>query len=275
MPARPGPDVLALARIHRSSCTATTAASTPPVVPLRRPPILRPILGWPTIPPTLRTTALYPRPESIGLAPTSGTGVRRSPKPLVSNLWTPTETWSPPAVSCAIAAPPPIMKTPSLASRIISMARSLHTAQLAECCLCRGRCLLWPRFVGSYLSHRLHYDPGYSPVYRHLDRARNNHRHRSDSWVPPPLPPANDHYCLYLRVLSVQATPPVEGMGINTDVANSNDLAWRNIKIVAPGDTSRRAGVLTARNISEQARKSSRCGSKFRMTCGDRPPLFV
>ncbi len=57
-------------------------------------------------------------------------------------------------------------------------------------------------------------------------------------WVPPPVPPANDHYCLYLRVLSVQATPPVEGLGIDTDVANNNNLAWRNIKVVAPGDTS-------------------------------------
>jgi hypothetical protein len=57
-------------------------------------------------------------------------------------------------------------------------------------------------------------------------------------WVPPPVPPANDHYCLYMRVLSVQATPPVEGMGIDTDVANNNNLAWRNIKVVAPGDTS-------------------------------------
>jgi hypothetical protein len=57
-------------------------------------------------------------------------------------------------------------------------------------------------------------------------------------WVPPALPPANDHYCLYMRVLSVQATPPVEGAGIDTDVANNNNLAWRNIKIVAPGDTS-------------------------------------
>jgi hypothetical protein len=57
-------------------------------------------------------------------------------------------------------------------------------------------------------------------------------------WTPPPVPPANDHYCLYLRVLSVQATPPVEGMGIDTDVANNNNLAWRNIKVVAPGDNS-------------------------------------
>ena len=57
-------------------------------------------------------------------------------------------------------------------------------------------------------------------------------------WTPPALPPANDHYCLYLRVLSVQATPPVEGQGIDIDVANNNNLAWRNIKVVAPGDTS-------------------------------------
>ena len=69
-------------------------------------------------------------------------------------------------------------------------------------------------------------------------------------WVPPPLPPANDHYCLYLRVLSVQATPPVEGMGINTDVANNNDLAWRNIKIVAPGDKSA-PSFMIVRNIGK------------------------
>jgi Common central domain of tyrosinase len=71
-------------------------------------------------------------------------------------------------------------------------------------------------------------------------------------WTPPPLPPANDHYCLYLRVLSVQATPPVEGMGINTDVANNNNLAWRNIKVVAPGDKSP-PGFFTVRNIGREA----------------------
>ena len=70
-------------------------------------------------------------------------------------------------------------------------------------------------------------------------------------WTPPPLPPANDHYCLYLRVLSVQATPPVEGMGIDTDVANNNDLAWRNIKIVAPGDKSP-PGFFIVRNIDKE-----------------------
>ena len=70
------------------------------------------------------------------------------------------------------------------------------------------------------------------------------------NWTPPPLPPANDHYCLYLRVLSVQATPPVEGMGIDKDVADNNNLAWRNIKVVAPGDTSP-AGFFTVRNIGD------------------------
>jgi hypothetical protein len=67
-------------------------------------------------------------------------------------------------------------------------------------------------------------------------------------WVPPAVPPLNDHYCLYMRVLSVQATPPVEGMGIDTDVANNNNLAWRNIKVVAPGDTSP-ASFFIVRNI--------------------------
>jgi hypothetical protein len=71
-------------------------------------------------------------------------------------------------------------------------------------------------------------------------------------WTPPALPPANDHYCLYLRVLSVQATPPVEGMGIDTDVANNNNLAWRNIKVVAPGDNSP-PSFMIVRNIGDKA----------------------
>jgi hypothetical protein len=66
------------------------------------------------------------------------------------------------------------------------------------------------------------------------------------------LPPANDHYCLYLRVLSVQATPPVEGLGIDTDVAKNNNLAWRNIKVVAPGDTSP-PSFFIVRNIGKEA----------------------
>lgn len=72
-------------------------------------------------------------------------------------------------------------------------------------------------------------------------------------WVVPPLPPANDHYCLYLRVLSVQETPPgVSGMGIDHDVAYSNSLAWRNIKVVPPGDPSPPAFFIV-RNIGKEA----------------------
>ena len=73
-------------------------------------------------------------------------------------------------------------------------------------------------------------------------------------WTPPPLPPANDHYCLYMRVLSVQATPPVETGNIDADVANNNNLAWRNIKVVAPGDKSS-PGFFTVRNISDRSEK--------------------
>jgi hypothetical protein len=78
-------------------------------------------------------------------------------------------------------------------------------------------------------------------------------------WTPPPVPPANDHYCLYLRVLSVQATPPTESAGIDADVANNNNLAWRNIKVVAPGDVSA-PSFFTVRNIGKRA---ERLGLRF------------
>jgi hypothetical protein len=71
-------------------------------------------------------------------------------------------------------------------------------------------------------------------------------------WTPPAPPPSNDHYCLYLRVLSVQETPPTEGAGIDADVANSNSLAWRNIKVVPPGDTSA-PSFFIVRNIGKRA----------------------
>ena len=77
-------------------------------------------------------------------------------------------------------------------------------------------------------------------------------------WTPPAPPPSNDHYCLYLRVLSVQTAPPTEGMGIDTDVANNNTLAWRNIKVVPPGDVSP-PSFFTVRNIGrERARLTLR-----------------
>jgi Common central domain of tyrosinase len=78
-------------------------------------------------------------------------------------------------------------------------------------------------------------------------------------WTPPAPPPTNDHYCLYLRVLSVQETPPTEPAGIDTNVANSNSLAWRNIKVVPPGDTSP-PSFFTVRQIGERA---DRLGLRF------------
>ena len=81
-------------------------------------------------------------------------------------------------------------------------------------------------------------------------------------WTPPPVPPANDHYCLYLRVLSVQTAPPTEGMGIDADVANNNTLAWRNIKVVPPGDLSP-PSFFIVRNIGEGP---DRLALRFEMT---------
>jgi hypothetical protein len=74
------------------------------------------------------------------------------------------------------------------------------------------------------------------------------------NWTAPPVPPANDHYCLYLRVLSVQETPPTEGAGIDADVANSNSLAWRNIKVVPPGDPSP-PSFFIVRNIGKETER--------------------
>lgn len=53
-------------------------------------------------------------------------------------------------------------------------------------------------------------------------------------WTPP-SPTPSDHFCIYLKVLSVQETPPVEGANVDTNVANSNSIAWRNMKVVNPG----------------------------------------
>ncbi|HEV2719751.1 MAG TPA: tyrosinase family protein [Thermoanaerobaculia bacterium] len=50
-------------------------------------------------------------------------------------------------------------------------------------------------------------------------------------WTPPsPVP--SDHFCIYIRVLTVQEPPLVEGSNIDTNVANSNSISWRNLKIV-------------------------------------------
>ena len=92
------------------------------------------------------------------------------------------------------------------------------------------------------------------------------------NWTPPPVPPANDHYCLYLRVLSVQETPPAEPAGIDANVANSNSLAWRNIKVVAPGDSSA-PSFFIVRNTGE---RRDRLGLRFQVPPEMlRPPASV
>jgi hypothetical protein len=54
-------------------------------------------------------------------------------------------------------------------------------------------------------------------------------------WIPP-APTPSDHWCIYVRVLSVQEALLVEGPVVDTNVANSNSIAWRNLKIVHPGE---------------------------------------
>jgi hypothetical protein len=65
-------------------------------------------------------------------------------------------------------------------------------------------------------------------------------------WTPP-SPAPSDHWCLYIRVLSVQEAPLVEGASIDTNVANSNSIAWRNLNIVAAGAASQSQFIV--RNI--------------------------
>jgi len=65
-------------------------------------------------------------------------------------------------------------------------------------------------------------------------------------WTPP-SPSPSDHWCLYIRVLSVQEAPLVEGTNVDTNVANSNSIAWRNLKIVGPGE--KKISSFIVRNI--------------------------
>jgi hypothetical protein len=76
-------------------------------------------------------------------------------------------------------------------------------------------------------------------------------------WTPP-SPSPSDHWCLYLRVLTVQETPPVEGADVGTNVAQSNSIAWRNLKIVPPGGLARSRFIV--RNIRE---RPERIGLEF------------
>jgi hypothetical protein len=66
-------------------------------------------------------------------------------------------------------------------------------------------------------------------------------------WTPP-SPSPSDHWCIYVRVLSVQETPLVEGSGVGANVASSNSIAWRNLKIVDTDDDDKGASFIV-RNI--------------------------
>ncbi len=68
-------------------------------------------------------------------------------------------------------------------------------------------------------------------------------------WTPPsPVP--SDHWCIYIRVLSVQEGALVEGTNVDTNVANSNSIAWRNLKIVTTAMKAMSAQFIV-RNIHE------------------------
>jgi Common central domain of tyrosinase len=68
-------------------------------------------------------------------------------------------------------------------------------------------------------------------------------------WTPP-APTTSDHWCLYIRVLSVQEAAAVETANVDSNVANSNSIAWRNVKVVPPGQ-GRTTSRFTMRNIRE------------------------
>jgi hypothetical protein len=68
-------------------------------------------------------------------------------------------------------------------------------------------------------------------------------------WTPP-SPTPSDHWCIYIRVLSVQEAPLVEGPNVDTNVANSNSIAWRNLKIVNVGE-ARKSAMFIVRNIQK------------------------
>ena len=68
-------------------------------------------------------------------------------------------------------------------------------------------------------------------------------------WTPP-APTTSDHWCLYIRVLTVQETAPVEAANVDANVGNSNSIAWRNVKVVPPGQ-QRMTSRFTMRNVRE------------------------
>ena len=128
-----------------------------------------------------------------------------------------------------------------------------HATELAPCRLRRGWGLLRPRFNRAALSDQFHHGSGmrqFTTLF--LDQGITTSI-GPIPWTPPPLPPADDHYCLYMRVLSVQATPPVE-TGKSTPTSPTTTIS--------PGATSRSSrlaikspGFFTVRNISDRSER--------------------
>jgi hypothetical protein len=84
-------------------------------------------------------------------------------------------------------------------------------------------------------------------------------------WAPP-SPAPSDHWCIYIRVLAVPEAPPVEGTNVDTNVANSNSIAWRNLKVVNISET-RKIARFIVRNIQKE---TERLGVRFSVA----PELF-
>jgi hypothetical protein len=52
-------------------------------------------------------------------------------------------------------------------------------------------------------------------------------------WIPP-NPTPSDHFCLYVRVVTVQDPLGPEGPNVDVNTGDSNSIAWRNLNIVGP-----------------------------------------
>lgn len=72
-------------------------------------------------------------------------------------------------------------------------------------------------------------------------------------WVPP-NPTPSDHFCLYVRILSPQDAlndlGSDEVANVDTNTANHNSIAWRNVT-VAPAGSSSFMSMFQMRNIGE------------------------
>lgn len=72
-------------------------------------------------------------------------------------------------------------------------------------------------------------------------------------WTPP-NPTPSDHFCLYIRVVTVQNPLGPESPDVDANVGGSNSIAWRNLKIVGPAMAGMRSSKATflVRNIKRE-----------------------